>query len=415
MLARRMVAAVEDQSVTHSTDRDPATPLKIFIIAGEHSGDQLGARLMPELRRQHGREIAFAGLGDHAMQAQGIDPVFPMADVAVMGPVAIAKRLPSLVRRVYQLVDAVLAFRPDVLVLIDSPELTHAVASRVRARAPDIPIIDYVSPTVWAWRSGRARKMRAYVDHVLALLPFEPAAHARLGGPVCTYVGHPLVERQAWLEAQDPERLRARLGLAPGAEFIVVLPGSRPNEVNRLMAPFGEALARLKAQGLDRPVVIPVVESVRPLIEQALTSWPLQPHLISDEGEKFASFRGARAALAASGTVTLELAFAGCPMVVGYRLDALAARLKFLVNVPSIVLANLVAEQNVFPEFIHETCTGLHLAEALAPLIAGGPARDAQLAGLALVADKLRPPMATPSEAAAAIILRYAMVRRPAR
>ncbi|MBI4723876.1 MAG: lipid-A-disaccharide synthase, partial [Rhodomicrobium sp.] len=253
---------------------------RIFVVAGEHSGDVLGGKLLQALKDKAGAQsFVFSGVGGEHMKAAGVSSIFPLSDVAVMGPAAIIARLPKLVRRVYQTVDAALAFNPDALVIIDSPEFTHPIAKRIRQRRPDIPIIDYVSPSVWAWRPGRARKMRPYVDHLLALLPFEPEAPARLGGPDCTYVGHPLIERAAWIDGLETESLRARLELAPGLPILLVLPGSRPSEVSRLMEPFGEAIRLLRGEIGPMEIVLPAVPSVRPLIEKALTGWPQQPYL----------------------------------------------------------------------------------------------------------------------------------------
>lgn len=382
-----------------------ADPLKLFVVTGEHSGDALGGRLMAAIRACHAGPVTFAGVGDHEMAAQGLSSLYPMTDVAVMGPLSILPRLPRIIRRVHATVDAALAFRPDGVVIIDAPEFTHPIAKWIRKRAPDIPIIDYVSPSVWAWRPGRARKMRPYVDHLLALLPFEPAAHARLGGPPCTYVGHPLIERVSAFQAEDTGRLATRLGLSADKPMIVVLPGSRTSEVSRLMAPFGAALGRLVAEGRRFDVVIPAVSHVRPLIESGLASWPVKPHLVEGEADKIAAFRLARVALAASGTVTLELALAGTPMVVAYRVDAVAARLRFLLKVHSVVLANLVLGENAFPEFLQEDCTPEKLAAALAPLIDDTPARRAQLAALARIPDFMHLSSGTPSERAAEIVL----------
>lgn len=379
--------------------------LRLALIAGEHSGDALGGKLMEALDRATGGRVRYAGVGGEHMAARGLDSIFPLADVAVMGPLSILPRLPRIVRRVYQAVDAVIAFEPDGVVIIDSPEFTHPIARRIRKRRPAIPIIDYVSPSVWAWRPGRAKRMRPYVDHVMALLPFEPAAHQRLGGPPCTYVGHPMIERYDWITSRDGAALATRLGLDPAKPVLVVLPGSRPSEVGRLMAPFGEAVSRLMARGMVPEVVLPVVASVRGQVEAALAGWPLVPHLVAGEEDKFAAFRLARAALAASGTVTLELAVAGTPAVVAYRVDGLARHLRFLVNVPSIVLANLVADQNIYPEFIQEACTGDKLAEALAPLLDDTPARAAQVAGLARVPGRLLLDHGTPSDRAAEVVL----------
>jgi len=379
---------------------------RIFIVAGEHSGDLLGGKLLQALNeRGRGGTFSFAGVGGDHMEAAGVTSIFPLSDVAVMGPTAILARLPKLVRRVYQTVDAALAFNPDALIIVDSPEFTHPIAKRVRRRRPDIPIIDYVSPTVWAWRPGRARKMRPYVDHLLALLPFEPGAHARLGGPECTYVGHPLIERAAWIDALETESLRARLDLTPGVPVLLVLPGSRLTEVSRLMGPFGDAVALLKRELGPIEILLPAVSSVRPLIAEALTSWPQQPHIVDGEDDKFRAFKLASAALAASGTVTLELGVTGVPMVVAYKVDALIARVRFLLKVHSVVLANLVLGENAFPEFLQEDCTPEKLSAALLPLLKDSAERAAQVSALAGIRDKMFLPSGTPSGKAADVVL----------
>jgi lipid-A-disaccharide synthase len=356
---------------------------------------------MAAMKEKSDNALLFSGVGGEAMEAEGLRSIFPLSDVAVMGPLAILARLPKLVRRVYQAVDAGLKAEPDGVIIIDSPEFTHPIAKRIRKRKPNVPIIDYVSPSIWAWRPGRAKKMRPYVDHLMALLPFEPDAHQRLGGPPCTYVGHPLIERLDWIKSLDTAELAARLSLDPAKPVLVVLPGSRPTEVSRLMQPFGEAVALLNERDGPLEVIIPVVASVRPLIEKALAHWPVKPHLVSGDSDKFKAFRLARAALAASGTVTLELGLAGVPMVVAYRVDAVISHLRFLLKVPSVVLANLVIGENVFPEFLQEGCTPENLAGALSPLIDDTPERQRQLAGLSTIASKMLLDHITPSEKAA--------------
>jgi lipid-A-disaccharide synthase len=387
-------------------------PLRIFLVAGEHSGDRLGGKLIASLLRLSPRPIEIRGVGDTDMENEGLVSLFPMADVAVMGPAAILKRLPLILRRIKETAAAAVAFRPHAVVMIDAPEFTHRIARRIRERAPQIPIIDYVSPTVWAWRPGRARRMASIFDHVLALLPFEPEAHRRLGGPACTFVGHPLAERMAWIEGRDGAGLARRLALAEGRPVVVVLPGSRPNEVKRLIEPFGAALGLLEAEIGPVETVLPVVPSVRSLIEASLATFPRPPHLLAGEEDKFASFRLADVALAASGTVTLELAVTGTPMVVAYKVDPFAAQLRFLVNVPSIVLANLVIGQNVFPELIQEGCRPELLAAALRQALSDPETRRRQREALAGIAELMSPPASTPSVAAAEIVLRYALTGR---
>lgn len=391
-----------------------ADDLTLFLVAGEHSGDALGGKLMAEINRRHRRRVRYLGVGGEAMAREGLISLFPLDELAVMGPAAILARLPRLVRRVYGTVAAVEAARPDALVIIDSPEFTHAVARRVRRRSPHVPIIDYVSPSVWAWRPGRARKMRRYIDHILALLPFEPEAHRRLGGPPCTYVGHPLIERLPELAAIDTTPLARRLRLSPQRPLLVVLPGSRRSEVKYLLQPFGEAIAGLLARGLDFEIAVPVVPHVRALVEAGIKTWPRQPLLLDGEQDKFAAFRLARAALAASGTVTLELALAGAPMVVGYKVDPVAAvPLRRMIKASSVVLPSLIlGDEQIFPEFHQEACTGEALAAALAPLFHDTPERKRQLRAIAELPRYLQLPHGTPSEAAADVVLRYAVAGR---
>lgn len=387
--------------------------LNIFIVAGEHSGDVLGAKLMAALQARRQGRVRFQGVGGAHMAEQGLASRFAMEEVAVMGLGAILGRLPTILRHVHRTAAAAVAAEPDALVIIDSPEFTHPIARRVRRRRPGIPIIDYVSPSVWAWRPGRARKMRNYVDHVLGLLPFEPDTHLRLGGPPCTYVGHPLVERLPWIAALDTAPLAERLALAPGVALLLVLPGSRSSEVGRLMRPFGEALTRLIERGRKFEVVIPVVESVRGLVEQHLPAWPKKPLLVTGEADKFRAFKLARAALTASGTVTLELAAAGTPMVVAYKVDAvMAPPLRLMIKAQTVVLPNLVLGERAFPELIQDYCTPVNLASALAPILDEGPARQRQLAALARIPGRLQLPRGTPSEAAADVVLDYAEIGR---
>lgn len=380
-------------------------PLKLFLIAGEHSSDALGGKLIEALRALSKQPLALQGVGGELMQEQGCPSLFPLSEIAVMSPLDVLPRLPLIWRRIRQSVAAVEAQQPAALVILDSPEFTHQVAKRVRRRMPRLPIVDYVSPSVWAWRPGRAKKMARYVDHILAILPFEPDVHRRLGGPACSYVGHPLVEKLDWMASLDPEALRTKLGIAPEHPVLVVLPGSRSSEVKRLMEPFGDALRQLQAEVGRFEVILPAVASVRGLIEEGLNAWPLHPHIVSGEADKFAAFRLSRAALAASGTVTLELALAGTPMVVGYKADAFARRLSFLVVAHSVVLPNLILGENVFPEFLNEACTGEALCGALVPLMLGGEARDLQLQGVASVIECIRDTDETPSEHAARIVL----------
>ena len=374
--------------------------MKVFLVAGEHSGDQLGFKLMRALRQQLSGIVVFDGVGGQAMQAEGLASLFPLEDIAVMGLVPVLKRLPLLLRRIRETAAAVVAAQPDVLVLIDSPDFTHRVAQRVRKMLPGLPVLDYVSPSVWAWRPGRARKMRPIIDHVLALLPFEPAAHLRLNGPACTYVGHPLIERL------DELRGPANRASQAGPPLVLILPGSRRAEIQRLMADFGAALALMVQEFGAIDAVLPAVAHLEAEIRAIIAAWPVKPRLVLGEAAKFAAFRKARAALAASGTVTLELALAGVPMVVAYKVSPVELALRFLITAPSIVLPNLVLGENIIPEFIQHDCAPQKLATAMRDLIREGAPRQRQCAALArLDGLMLLPGGETPSGRAARIVI----------
>jgi len=351
-------------------------PLQVFIVAGEASGDLLGAGLMAALHARCGGAARFRGVGGPAMAAQGLESLFPLPEIAIIGFSGLLTGIPKILRRVRETADAALAAPPDVLVLVDAPDFTHRVARRVRAGDPVIPIVDYVSPTVWAWRPGRARAMRAYVDQVLALLPFEPEVHRKLGGPPCTYVGHPVIERAAALRPTAAEMQRR---MADPARLLV-LPGSRRKEVARLARVFGATLGRVVAQGVGFEAIVPTLPALRLEVEAAAASWPVPARIVTERAEIDAVFRTARAALAASGTVTLELAVAGVPTVVAYRLSMVEALIgQLMVRVPSIVLANLVLGENAMPEFIQYRATARNLAAALAPLLGDTPERRRQV------------------------------------
>jgi lipid-A-disaccharide synthase len=383
----------------------PSRPLSIAIIAVEESGDALGAALAQALVKREGGAVKLSGLGGRAMAAAGIASPFAIDELAIIGLTAIPQRLPRIIRRIGETARSVIAAHPDVLVIVDSPDFTHRVARRVRRAAPSIPIIDYVSPSVWAWRPGRARAMRSYIDHVLAILPFEPAVHVRLGGPPCTYVGHPLIERIAELRPNADEA-RRRLADPP---LILALPGSRSNEIRRLAGIFGAAIERVRARVGPIELVIPTVPHVVAQLRQAVAGWAVTPRIVVEPAEKWAAFRNARAALAASGTVTLELALAGVPMVAAYRLHAVEAAIARLIRIqsrlPSVILANLVAGENIVPELLQEDCTADKLAGALVPILTDTPERRRQIEGFRRLDEIMAIGAAAPSAKAATIVL----------
>ena len=374
---------------------------RIFLIATEESGDRLGAGLMKVLRQRLGDAVQFDGVGGRAMAREGLTSLFPIERLSIMGLSAVVLQLPKLLRLIRQTTDAVIAAAPDILVIIDSPDFTHRVARKVRSQNRSIPIVDYVSPTVWAWRPGRARAMVSYVDHVLALLPFEPAAYERLRGPPCSYVGHPLTE-QVGLLRPNADELARRNAEPP---VLLVLPGSRRGEVRRHMAVFGETLARLQAEGVAFDAVLPTMPHLEACVRDGVKSWKIEPRIVIGEQDKRAAFRIARAALAKSGTVTLELAIAGVPTVAAYRVGGIeAAVLMRLISVHTVILANLVLGENVMPEFLQTDCTPDNLARALRPLLADTPERARQLDAFGKL-DAVMSTGKTPSICAADIVL----------
>jgi lipid-A-disaccharide synthase len=380
-------------------------PLIIALVAAEESGDRLGTALMRALKERTAGNIRFAGVGGHGMAAQGMRNPFRIDDLAIVGPSAVPRMLLTILRRIRETADLILDLEPDALVIIDSPDFTHRVARRVRARNPAIPIVNYVSPSVWAWRPWRARSMRRYIDHVLGLLPFEPGIHEKLGGPPCTYVGHPLIESINELRpnAEEVQRRRA------DPPLILALPGSRKTEIRRLLAIFGNTLARVRGQVGHIEVVLPTLPYLKDEVAQASASWPVRACIVSSEAEKLAAFRIARAALAKSGTTTLELALAGIPMVAGYKVSVAEAWIaRHLIRVPSVILANLVLGENIVPELLQEECTPDRLDAALVPLVRNTPQRKRQVDAFARLDGVMEIGSVIPSQRAADVVLNVA-------
>ena len=375
---------------------------KIFLIATEESGDRLGANLMKVLRQRLGGAVQFEGVGGRAMAIEGLISRFPIEELSIIGLAGVVRQLPAIMRRIRETADAVIAAAPDILVIIDSPDFTHRVAKRVRARAPHIPIVDYVSPTVWAWRPGRARAMKPYIDHVLALLPFEPQSYENLHGPPCSYVGHPLTEQIGQLRPNAEEQKR-RDGKPP---VLLILPGSRRSEIKHHMTAFGMTLTRLQEEGTAFEAVLPTMPHLTEAIAAALKYWKIQPRIVTGEEEKRAAFRIAYAALAKSGTVTLELALSGVPMVAAYRTGAMEAFvLRRAIRVNSVILANLVVGENVVPEFLQENCRSERLTPALRDVLGDTPLRRKQVEAFARIDSIMSTGNQPPSVRAAEIVL----------
>lgn len=376
--------------------------MKVFLVATEESGDRLGAALMQALKAKLGDSVQFRGVGGYEMAAEGLPSLFRIDDLAIVGLAGITQALPKILSRIRQTARAALDEKPDVMVIIDSPDFTHRVARRVRKKNRTIPVVNYVSPSVWAWRPGRARAMSRYIDHVLALLPFEPDVHKTLGGPPCTYVGHPLVEQIGELRPNAEEAGRR----TSGTPTLLVLPGSRKAEIRRLIEPFGRTVERLARTVWPLDVVIPTTPHLQDLVLRETARWPLRPKIVVKREDRRAAFRVARAALAKSGTVTLELGVSGVPMVTAYKMAswevAIARR---LIRVPSVILTNLVLGENVVPEFIQTDCTPDKLAAALTPLLSDTPERQKQLDAFARLDQVMEIGTAQPARRAAEIVV----------
>ncbi len=341
----------------------------IYIIAGEPSGDRLGGGLMRAMQAE--ADVAFYGVGGLDMIAAGLVPNFDMRELSVMGLTEVLPKLRLLIQRINETAEDVISRRPAALITIDSPDFCLRVAKKARAVLPELPVIHYVAPSVWAWRPGRAKKMAAYVDHVLALLPFEPP-YMEKAGMSCDFVGHPAVEREE-ITPEEIDDFRNRRGIQPTQKILLIAPGSRRGEVNRLLSPFTEVISRMRAQVPDLAVVCPVAETVEAEVRGAL-SMLLPPAFLvmstAGEHEKRIAFAAADAALCASGTITLELAAAGTPMVAAYRTNWLTAQIvRRVVKVSTANLVNLVNDEDVVPEFLQESCTIDAMSDALGPLL----------------------------------------------
>jgi len=364
----------------------------VYLVAGEASGDILGARLIQALRRQR-PDLAFAGVGGPRMAEAGMPSLFPHGELALMGLLEVLPKLRQVARRLDQTVADIAARRPGVVVTIDSPGFGLRVLRRI---APlGIRRVQYVAPQVWAWRQGRVRRYPGLWDRLLCLLPFEPAFFARHNLPA-SFVGHPVLESGA--DAGDAARFRARHGLDEAAQVVIVMPGSRPGEVQRLLPRFADAIARLSGVTPVVPVAPGVAETVRSY------PWPVRPILVEGEAEKHDAFAAASAALAKSGTSSLELAVADVPHLIAYRANPITiALVRTMASVKHASLVNILAGREVVPELIQEACTPDRMADGLMRLLADGGA--VQRAAFAEIRARLRPPHGAPSEAAAAEVL----------
>jgi len=372
----------------------------IFLVAGEPSGDEIGGRLIAALRRATGDELNIAGIGGEAMAAQGLESLFPIEELSVMGLVEVLPRALPIMRRMSETAEEIRRLSPDAVVTIDAPAFANGVWRRLQN--VDAPLIHYVAPTVWAWRAGRARKLARKIDHLLALLPFEPP-YFEAEGLDCTFVGHPGLEAEIASDAGTA--FRARHGIESGP-VIGLLPGSRRNEISRLMPVFADAMERIASAEPGIRVVIPAVPAHADQIWKASAQWSAPVTVVSDRRERHAAMAACDTAIAASGTVTLELALVGVPMIVAYRLNPLTVSIvRRMLRVPYVTIVNLILDRPAIPEFLQEKCTGGRLAEAALRLLRDENARRAQRKETASALAALRADGKSPSARAAEVIL----------
>jgi lipid-A-disaccharide synthase len=388
----------------------PEKPLSLMLVCGEPSGDQLGGQLMAGLKAVAGDSVVITGVGGEAMAAQGLKSLFPLSDTAVMGLREVVPKIPKILRRVREASDFAMATRPDAVVLIDSPDFTHRIAQRLKRIDPSLTTINYVAPQVWASRTYRARKMARYFDLVLALLPFEAPFFEKFGIR-SRFVGHPVIERAARMTGGDA--LRSRLGIASDAPLLAVLPGSRTNEIRFILPVFREAVAQIAKRVPGLVCVLPTIPHVEARVRAATKGWPTPLHILDKEADKFAAFDAADAALAASGTVTTELALAGTPMVVAYRVGTLTYALaSLLFFLDYFTLVNLLLKRRAVPEFLQRAATPEALAGEVVALLTDKNAAAAQVKDLDEAAHLLGVGGEAPSLRAARAIVDFAREKR---
>jgi len=383
-----------------------ARPVTIMLVVGEPSGDQLGGQLMARLNEVAKDRVRLVGVGGPAMTAQGLQTLFPLDATAVMGLREVVPRIPEILRRVKIASDFAIKTRPDLVLLIDSPDFTHRIAQRLKRIDGSIRTANYAPPQVWASRSYRARKMARYIDAVLTLFPFEAAFFERYGIRAFP-VGYPVIERAG--QIGGGAEFRRRHAIPDNAKLLAVLPGSRRNEIRFILPAFKEATALVAREIPGLVTVLPTVPHVAALVREATRDWPTPVHVVESDAEKYAAFDAANAALAASGTVTSELALAGTPMVVGYKVGWLTfALVRHMIKVPHIVLINLVLGRRAVPEFLQDACTPGALAQALLPLLTDERARAQQKRDLEEAARAFGLGQESPSLRAARAVLSLA-------
>lgn len=385
-------------------------PLTVMLVAAEASGDDRGAGLARALKRRLGDRVRFVGVGGARMAAEGVQSPFDIADISILGLLEGLMAYPRIVRRADETAALAAREKPDVAILIDSWGFTLRVAQRLRRLDPKLPLIKYVGPQVWATRPGRAKTLAASVDHLLSIHAFDAPFFEAEGLPV-TFVGNSALSLD--FSKAKPARLREQIGAGPTDPLLIVLPGSRPSEIQRILPAFEEAVRRLKDERPDLHVVVPAAPTVAAMVKARVAGWPHRAHVVEGDEAKLDAMRAATVALACSGTVTTELALAGVAMVVGYKLGPVTATiLRRLIRTPYITLFNIAAQAFVAPELVQEACTGPNLAREVAIRLDDGELRSRQVLAQYAALDRMGRGGPDPSEAAAEAVLKLLADRR---
>lgn len=378
-------------------------PLTIAVVAGEVSGDLLGADLIAALKERHQGAIELVGVGGPALEQQGLRSFFDYSELSIMGFTAVLAKLPRLIRLISRTAAQIAEAKPDIVILVDSPDFTHRVAKKVRQRLPDVPVVKYVCPSVWAWKEYRAKAMLTYVDEVLAVLPFEPEVMQRLGGPTTHFIGHRLASHPGLLSVRAQRLAQKGEGIAaPGT--LLLLPGSRSSEISQLLPVMGEAVEEFASRNGDPRLLLPTVPHQEERVRLLTKNWRLQPEICVGEEAKLAAFAEADMAWAASGTVILELALAHVPTVSIYKADWIVRLLSSRIKVWTGALPNLIADYTVIPEYFNDVVRPGSLVRWAERLRAETPQRAAMLSGFSEVQTRMATPQPS-GQAGAEIVM----------
>lgn len=371
-------------------------PLRLYFVIGEVSGDTLGVELLDGFKEQ-GVVVEPLGIGGPKMQARGLQSLFDVSEIAVMGISGVVVKLPTIFKRVRHVANDIAKLKPDAIVLIDSPEFAKQVAKRAKKSLPNVPIIKYVCPSVWAWRQHRAKTMKQYIDHVLAILPFEPDLLKELDGPNSTYVGHPLARLAGNVTPKDKKKPN-------NIPNVLLMPGSRRGEISRILPVLKDTVSLLEKRGNKYKYILPAVPHLAHEIRKEIADWPQTVHVIEGEDAKLKAFKSADLAIATSGTAILELAMYMIPCISIYKLDKALSAIRFIIKAWTAALPNLIADKVIIPERINEFAHPEYIARLAESLVLDGPERNAQLQGFKLVHKRMKQKEDPANIAAAAIL-----------